>query len=107
TTDTHGNPFPPTAWLAVQQGRHTALNIRRLLAGNTLLPYVAEAKALVLSLGRRYAVGIVAGHRMSGKTAAMLKDALAYKYLYDIGGIRLVWQKFWEWAPFLVLMHRD
>ncbi len=107
TTDVHGKPFPPTAWLAVQQGRHTALNIRRLLAGNTLLPYVAEAKALVLSLGRRYAVGIVAGHRISGKTAAILKDALAYKYLYDIGGIRLAWQKFWEWAPYLVLMHRD
>ena len=107
TNDVHGKPFPPTAWLAVQHGRHAALNIRRLLAGNTMLPYMAEAKAVVLSLGRRYAAGIVGGYQISGTIAAMFKDALAYKYLYDIGGIRLAWQKFWEWAPYLVLMHRD
>ncbi len=107
TFDKEGKPLPPTAYLAVQQGRHAALNIGRLLAKQPLIPYLPKTRGMVLSLGRRHAVGIVMGRRVSGKTAAVLKDVLAFNHIREIGGIRLVAKKLWEFAPYLIHLHRQ
>ena len=104
--DSQGNPLPPSAWLAVQQGKWVAQNIRMLLAGKGLLPYRPEVPGLIISLGRRNAAGVVAGRRLSGKTAAIIKDTLAFNHLRRIGGFRLVFKKLWEWAPYLIHLHR-
>jgi NADH dehydrogenase len=107
TFDKAGKPLPPTAYLAVQQGRHVAHNICRLLAEEPLEPYIARTRGMVLSLGRRHAVGIVMGRRVSGKTAAVLKDALAFNHIREIGGIRLLIKKLWDLAPYLIHLHRQ
>ena len=107
TFDNAGKPLPPTAYLAVQQGRHVAQNIRRLLTKELFVPYIPKTKGMVLSLGRRHAVGIVMGRRVYGKTAAILKDALAFNHIREIGGLRLVARKLWEFAPYLIHLHRQ
>ena len=84
-----------------------AQNIRRLLVKEPLVPYIPKTKGMVLSLGRRYAVGIVMGRRVSGRTAAILKDALAFNHIREIGGIRLLTGKLWEFAPYLIHLHRQ
>ncbi|HIJ55780.1 MAG TPA: NAD(P)/FAD-dependent oxidoreductase [Deltaproteobacteria bacterium] len=106
TYDNVGKPLPPTAYLAVQQGRHAARNIRRLSAEESLAPYIPKTRGMVLSLGRRHAVGIVLGRRVHGKTAAVLKDALAFNHIREIGGVGLLAKKLWEWAPYLIHLHR-
>ena len=62
---------------------------------------------MVLSLGRRHAVDIVMDRRVLGKKAAVLKDVLAFNHIREIGGIGLLVKKLWEWAPYLIHLHRE
>ncbi len=105
--DQSGQPLPPTAQLAVQQGVWTSRNLRRVLQGKTCLPYKPVTRGIVLSIGRRYALGVVNGHRISGAPAGMLKDAIAYKYLLSIGGPLLALKKWWSWAAYAAAMRRS
>ncbi|PLX91846.1 MAG: NAD(P)/FAD-dependent oxidoreductase [Desulfuromonas sp.] len=105
--DAQGNPLPPTAQLAVQQGVWTARNLRRVIKGKALQPYKAVTRGIVLSIGRRYALGVVNGYRISGVPAGMLKDAIAYKYLFSIGGPLLTLKKWWSWAAYASAMRRS
>ena len=104
---TDGRPLPPTAWLAVQHGRYVAENIRRTIAGVPLTPFVPQADAIVLSLGHRYALGVMGGRLLSGSLAAMVKDFLAFRYIFQIGGLGLTLRKLFQWTPYLVHLHRD
>lgn len=105
--DSNGKPLPPTAWLAVQHGQSIAANIRRAINGQELRPCEITTPALILSIGRRQAMGIVYGRRISGVLAGVIKDALAFRHIYHIGGISLVLRKLWEWGPYLVHLHRN
>ncbi|WP_319524492.1 NAD(P)/FAD-dependent oxidoreductase [uncultured Desulfosarcina sp.] len=105
-TDARGVPMPPTAWIAVQHGQSIAENIHRHFAGKDMQPCSATSPAVILSMGRREALGIVYGKRISGATAGLLKDMLAFRYLYGIGGLALVMRKLWEWTPYLIHLHR-
>ena len=101
-----GKTLPPTAQLAVQEGRHVADNITRLLRGAPQTPYRAQDKGLVVSLGRKYALGWVAGHELRGRFAGMVKDAIAYRYLWTIGGLPLTVRKFFQWQLITAQMRR-
>jgi NADH dehydrogenase len=102
---TEGKPLPPTAQLAVQQGECVAANLKRLLRGEPLQPYRAKMMGIVLSVGRTYAVGLVDNHRLRGKLASVVKDAIAFKYVYTVGGLSVTVRKFFEWLPYLVDLH--
>jgi len=105
--DANGKPMPPTAWLAVQHGQAIAANIRRTLDGRELRPCEISAPALILSIGRRQAIEIVYGKRLSGAFAGFIKDALAFRHIYNIGGLSLAVKKLWEWGPYLIHLHRS
>jgi len=106
SVDANGRPLPPTAWLAVQHGRTIAANIFRLLKGQELRAGEITAPALILSIGRRKALGIVFGRRLTGAFAGFVKDILAFRHIYNIGGLPLVLKKLWEWGPYLIHLHR-
>lgn len=95
--DEEGRPLPPTAQMAVQQGYRVAENLKREFMGRPPQPFVPRRKGTFVSVGCRDALGVlnVAGWqlRFSGRRAKTLKNLIAHRYLWDIGGPRLVWRK--------------
>jgi len=88
-----GKPLPPTAQVALQQAEHMAASLVALLKGQPLQPFRFINRGVVASLGRRYAVGKVRKYRASGLVAHLLKEAVAIRYLYKLGGLPLVIKK--------------
>ncbi len=101
-----GKTLPPTAQLAVQQGHHAGGEILGRLKGKPPEAYHAQDKGIVVSLGRKYALGFVSGHQFSGRLAGMLKDVIAYRYLWSIGGPVLTIRKFFQWSLLTAQMRR-
>lgn len=88
-----GKPLPPTAQVALQQAEHVAACLVALFKGQPLQPFHFINRGVVASLGRRYAVGKVKKYRASGLVAHLLKEAVAIRYLYKLGGLPLVIKK--------------
>lgn len=55
--DQNGNPMPPNAQLAGQQGRHMAENLLRLANGQTPTEFIPDTQGEFISLGGMEAVG--------------------------------------------------
>ncbi|GAW27828.1 MULTISPECIES: NAD(P)/FAD-dependent oxidoreductase [unclassified Carboxydocella] len=88
-----GKPLPPTAQVALQQAEHVGENLVNLLTGQPLTPFRFIHRGVVASLGRRYAVGKVKKYRATGLIGHILKEAVAIRYLYKLGGLPLVIKK--------------
>jgi NADH dehydrogenase len=101
-----GTFLPPTAQLAVQQGDWVARALNSLIRGDKMEPYHPRIEGILLSIGRSHALGIVRGHHVTGKLAGMLKDFIAYRHIYKIGGLSLALRKFREWRSYSALLHR-
>lgn len=89
-----GEVMAPTAQAAIQSGHVSALNILADIRG--ISPQVFHPKELgrVISLGRNAAAGKIGGrYRSKGRGAGLLKEAIQWKYLYSIGGLKLVAKK--------------
>lgn len=103
TSDEAGRPLPPTAQLAFQHGKLAAGNIRRRLAGEPEEAYRPRVLGTFLSLGHREALGVVENRwRLRGWAARTVKDLIAYRYVWHIGGPGLVAQKLrqrWQRNP--------
>jgi NADH dehydrogenase len=56
-----GSALPQVAQVAIQGGRHTALNIRRQLAGQRTRPFRYRNKGIMATIGRRSAVAELPG----------------------------------------------
>ena len=105
-TNSRGEPMPPTAWLAVQHGRLSAQNILRALRGSRPKPFVPKGAPILISIGHRYALGTFAGRLIQGPLAAVLKDMIAFRHLFTIGGLPLAAGKLLQWTPYLLHLHR-
>lgn len=105
-TGEDGKILPPTAQLAVQQGDWMAFSLHSLIKGRKINPYHSRMEGILLSIGRTHALGVVRGHHVSGRIAGMLKDFIAYRYIYKIGGFFLALRKFWEWRSYASLLRR-
>jgi NADH dehydrogenase len=65
-----GTPLPQLAQPAIQEGRHAAEQIRRLLAGEATTPFRYRDKGIMATIGRRAAVAqLPGGIRLRGTTA--------------------------------------
>ncbi len=88
-----GNPYPPTAQIAMQQGEACANNLVASIRGEALKAFKPTFKGTVASLGRREAIGIIGTRKMKGYSAYIMKKLIEIRYLYHIGGILLVLKK--------------
>lgn len=61
-----GRPLPGQAPVAMQQGRHAAKNILRLVKGESTLPFHYSDKGQMATIGRSRAVVEFKGHRFFG-----------------------------------------
>ena len=86
-----GRPLPPTAQVALQQGEYLGRALARRLRGLPVEPFRPRVLGTVISLGRRDGVGLLGrGYRVTGRAARVLKSATLWRYLYRIGGARLL-----------------
>ena len=82
--DPEGEPYPPTAQLAVRQGKAVAANIARAIRGEETRALDYEPLGTLAALGRRTGVAKVFGVRVSGFAAWWLWRTV---YLLKMPGI--------------------
>jgi NADH dehydrogenase len=87
-------PLAPTAQLALQQAEFAALNIYAEIRGLKRVRYVPKMAGQFVSLGGRNAVGWVWRFKVAGFVAWFLKCMTLVRYLYQLGGLRLVIPRF-------------
>ncbi|GAB7388830.1 NAD(P)/FAD-dependent oxidoreductase [Bacillaceae bacterium] len=88
-----GRPYPPTAQIAMQQGKNCARNLVALLRGAQLEAFKPQIRGTVASLGKGEGIGIVGGRKMFGATAAFMKKLVDMRALFLLGGLSLVLKK--------------
>lgn len=88
-----GKPYPPSAQISIQQGEAAALNLIALLRNQKLSPFIYSYKGTVASLGKGEGIGSVGKFKLKGFKAAVLKKIVDGRYLYKIGGLKLLIQK--------------
>lgn len=87
-------PYPPTAQLAMQEADVAAYNLRALINGSPLESFIFADKGTVASLGEKDAIGTVfADQKLYGKAATMMKKMIDNRYLYLLGGPKLILKK--------------
>lgn len=95
TNPATGEVMGPTAQVAIQSGHVAALNILADIRGGDLQVFYPRELGRVVSLGRNVAAGkIGTRYKPQGRIAGFLKEAIQWKYLYSIGGFKLVAKKF-------------
>lgn len=77
--------YPPTAQVAVRQGRACARNIARSISGQTPLPFNYRYKGELVFLGRNHAVGEFGGRVLDGFPAFLLYQTY---YLNKLAGFK-------------------
>ncbi len=85
-----GHPLPPTAQLAVQEGRLAARNILRLRAGRQPEPLRPRILGMTASLGASRGIARLGRLRLKGRPAHAVHELALLRYLYGIGGLGLL-----------------
>jgi NADH dehydrogenase len=92
--ETSNRPYPPTAQIAMQQGKSCAKNLSLLfLNKQELETFKFDNKGTVCSLGENDAIGVVYGKKLTGFKASVMKKIIDNRALFLIGGLDLVLKK--------------
>jgi len=83
-------PLAPSAQLALQQAEFAALNITAEIKEVKRVRYVPKVAGEFVSLGGGNAVGWVRKFKVMGFMAWFLKRMTVVRYLYSLGGLKLV-----------------
>lgn len=83
-------PLPPTAQLATQMGWVAGGNVAAQIKGQPLAEFVPKILGTLASLGREVGVGSVGSVQTSGIVAGVAKELTKVKYLYQLGGLKMV-----------------
>ena len=94
-----GQPVPPTAQHAVQQGRIAARNLWAQTAGRPLRPYRPTTVGVVATVGHGVGLARIGPFKLAGRFPAVLKDINTWRYIYSLGGPRLVLKVLWRQLP--------
>jgi len=86
-------PLAPTAQLALQQAKIAAFNLYAEIRRAKRVKYIPSVAGQFISLGDRDAVGWVWKFKVTGFLAWFLKRVTLLRYLYSVGGLRLVTQR--------------
>jgi NADH dehydrogenase len=89
-TGEDGRPLPPTGQAASQMGEHAAKNLLNILQNRPLEPFRFHYMGTLASIGHEFGVGHVKGLKTVGVSASLMKEAAKVKYLWNLGGLRLV-----------------
>jgi len=95
----NGLPLPMLSTVAIQQGKSTAQNIRRMINGKPLIPFHYKDPGLLATIGRNAAVARIFGISFSGFIAWVI---WVFLHIYRIIGFRnrIVVMFNWAWDYF-------
>jgi len=85
--------LPMLAQFAIREAEHTAENIARELAGRPVTPYEPHMHGEFVSVGPSWGVGWAWRLRLSGIPAILMKRLTYIMYWWQVGGVRLAWQR--------------
>ncbi len=102
-SDSGGNLLPGVAQVAMQQGSHAALNIRRSLKNEPLSTFEYSDKGNMATIGRNKAVAEIRGRRLSGFVAWV---AWLWIHIYFLIGFRNRLGVILNWAWSYVTFNR-
>ena len=84
-------PIPMLAQVAEAQGLHTGMNIKRLLQGQELIPFVYKSEGELASLGHWQAVANIRGVKFSGPFAWFVwRTVYLFKFLSGSKKIKII-----------------
>ncbi|MFZ4450893.1 NAD(P)/FAD-dependent oxidoreductase [Salibacterium aidingense] len=87
-------PYPVNAQSAIQEAGTCASNLKALLHGENTSRFVFDNKGVVASLGKGDAIGnILDDKKLYGKTARAMKNVIDNRYLFLVGGPKLILKK--------------
>jgi NADH dehydrogenase len=92
-----GKPLPGVAPVAIQQGRHAAANIRRMLAGGRPEPFVYRNRGNMAVIGRNRGIAVVGPLRLAGFLAWAAWLLVHIVYLIGFRNRLLVLTQ-WAWS---------
>lgn len=90
-----GRPCAASARLAINQAHWLA----RYMTQQIVFPFVPHSPGAVISLGKGSAVAVVGKLRAFGWLAYVMKYFISLKYIYSIGGLRLI---LYQWRTGIV-----
>ncbi len=90
-----GAAAPGTAPVAIQGGWHAAASIRRALTGRPALPFIYRDRGSMATLGRKAAVAVIGGLRLSGFVAWL---SWLFVHIFFLIGFRNRFVVIFEWA---------
>jgi NADH dehydrogenase len=93
--DPQGRPLPMVAPVAIQQGRHAALNILRQIRGEVPLPFHYRDLGTMATIGRNQAVALLFGIHLKGFLAWII---WLFVHLMQLVGFRNRLVVFINWA---------
>ncbi|RDU38321.1 FAD-dependent oxidoreductase [Neobacillus piezotolerans] len=85
-----GNPYPPTAQIALQQGQYCGRNLAAKIYGVAIKPFKYIHRGTVMSMGHKNATGVVYGKAIHGRFASFMKWVIEKRYFFMLGGPRLL-----------------
>ncbi|MGZ4113327.1 MAG: NAD(P)/FAD-dependent oxidoreductase [Tumebacillaceae bacterium] len=88
-----GKPLAPTAQAAEQMGTHLVTNLLSHIKGQSMVPFTFNNLGTLASLGQELGVGSVKGMATTGVPASLMKEATKVKYLWHLGGMRMLSKK--------------
>ncbi|WP_338471935.1 NAD(P)/FAD-dependent oxidoreductase [Niallia sp. XMNu-256] len=89
-----GEPYSPTAQIALQQGITCGKNIASLIRNDSELEaFAPHIRGIVCALGKNNACGVVYGKKITGSKALSMKKLIDNRGLYMIGGTALLAKK--------------
>ncbi len=93
------NGLPPTAQLAVQEGRQAGRNIALVLRGEEPKPLHAKILGTAAALGDRHGIAHVGRFRLTGRAGHVMHELALLRYLYGVGGMGLLEREaYLSWA---------
>jgi len=98
TMDPEGNPYPPTAQIALQQGVYVAKSIvKELREGKAeTKPFKLIYRGTVMALGKTRAAGVVYGFTVTSVIGSFFKHVIDLKYYFELKGIPLAIKMFFR-----------
>lgn len=90
-----GEPYPPTAQIAIQQSKTIAHNIKKMVEGKKELEkFRPNILGTIVSLGYNDAMGTIKHNwKLFGWKATVMKKIIDNRYLLKLGGLSLVLKK--------------
>ncbi len=90
----NGRFYPPTAQMALQQGKYLAEVFDTFLQKNTLTKeFSYQPKGTICSLGEHYAIGIIGEKEIKGKIALLLKKFVEFNWSFKLKGFQSLFDK--------------